>query len=135
MAKKTMRVVRATGERMLSEHIEPLPVQLSKDELLARGTSLVRLRDEERKHGLEFEQAKHKHKEAQGRIDEERERLEQAIRDHREPRPVKVQSWARYDQGRMESIRTDTGELIDERALLAAEMQEELELDAPKADH
>jgi hypothetical protein len=127
MAKK-MKVVRANGTRLLSEHIEPLPVPLTGEEFAARATSLVRLRDDERKAEAEFEQHKARHKDRVAEIAEERERLEQAIRDKREPRQVKVQAWAHYDVGQLREVRADTGEVLNERALLASEMQEELDL-------
>lgn len=133
MTKKSVKVVRAHGVRLLSEHMEPLPVTLTPEEFAARATSLVRLRDDERKVELEFEGHKQAHKQAMARISEERERLEQAIRDKREPRPVKVQAWAHYDSGQLREVREDTGELLNERPLLAAELQEELELDGAPA--
>lgn len=126
--RKSMKVVRATGTKVLTEYIENLPVPLTPEEFAARATSLVRLRDDERKVDAEFEQHKGKHKSELTRIAEERERLEQAIREKREPRPVRVESTAHYNDGCLRDVRTDTGELLSERALLAAEMQEELNL-------
>lgn len=127
--KQPMKVVRATGTKLLTEEIDSLPVDLSKDELLSRGTSLVRLRDEERKVEAEFDTHKEAHKKALSAIFGQREFLEQAIRDKREPRPVKVQGWAHYDAGQYRVIRTDTGELLHERPLVAAELQEEIQFD------
>lgn len=114
MAKRDVKLVRATGTRLLGEHMEPLPVVLTPEEFAARATSLVRLRDDERKVEATFEQHKHSHKQAMSAIAEERERLEQAIREKREPRPVKVESWAHYDVGQFREIRTDSGEVLNE---------------------
>lgn len=132
--KKKLKSVRLTGRKLLDEHLEPLPVPLTNDELLARGQSLVRLRDEERKAESEFDKHKHAHKEAIAAISEEREMLEQAIRDKREKRSVRVEGWAEYQKGRYEAIRTDTGEVIGDRPLHPEEMQETIDFDAPPGD-
>ncbi len=126
--KQTMKVVRATGMRILTEYIEPLYVPITAEEFAARATSLVRLRDDERKVTAEFEKHKNAHKEAISAIEEERERLEQAIREKREKRPVKVEGWAHFDIGQYREVRADTGEVLTERPLLAAELQEEFDL-------
>lgn len=126
--RKVVKLVRATGTRRLTEYVENLPVPLTDEERLARGTSLVRLRDEERNIEAEFETQKQSHKKAMGEIASMREQLEQAIREKREPRPTRVEGWAHFDQATYREIRVDTGEIISERPLLAVECQEELPL-------
>jgi hypothetical protein len=128
MPKKSVKLVRATGTRILNEYIEELPVPLTQEEIVARATSLTRLEDEERKSSGVFEHAKALHKAEVERIAEERRKLLQAIREKREPRPVKVEGWAHYDVARYREIRSDTGELVNERALLPSEYQESLDL-------
>jgi hypothetical protein len=133
MTKKSVKIVKSTGSKMLSEHVEALPVSLTQEELLSRATSLVRLRDEERTAEAEFEKHKTAHKERVASIAEVREQLEQAIRERREPRPVRVIATAHYDIGRLREVRDDTGELLNERPLTPDEMQEELPLHAGEA--
>lgn len=128
MAKKAMKLVRATGEKLLSEHLEDLDVALKPDELLHRGLELAKLEDEEKKLQVELAAAKAVFKQREESLAERRSDLSRVIRDKKEKRSVKVEDWAFYDRGRLESRRTDTGEIVAERALLAAEMQVEFDL-------
>lgn len=126
--KNEIRLVNQTGTRVVNEYFDSLPVQLTSEELYARSKSLVRLRDDERKAEAEFSEAKETHKKIMATVSAERERLEQAIRDEREFRPVKVQSVAHYSTARMVDTRTDTNQIIGERSLTTEEMQFKLDL-------
>lgn len=126
MATKKPQVVRTTGMKRVMEGMQELPVELTDADVIARATSLAHLEDAERKSTLEFDKHKSAHKAEVERIAEERSRLLRAIRDREEPRPVKIEGWAMFETRLYEERRIDTGEVINTRALLNEELQDDL---------
>ncbi len=110
-----------------------LPVALEKDEVLARGKELARLKDEHTKANDDLDQAstawKATKEQIQGRIDdadEQMRRVARVIRSGHEDRDVEVIDEPNYKTGVMASVRLDTGELVGSRGLTEAERQRSL---------
>lgn len=126
--KKTIKVVRATGEKVVSETLDELEVPLTNDEQRLRGLELAKLEVELRELEMGLAAARQQAKEKEAKIQARRHQLVNAIQTKREPRAVRVQHIAKYDVGQLDSVRTDTGEVIGVRQLLSSELQSELPL-------
>jgi hypothetical protein len=111
----------------------PLPVTLTKDEILARGKELARVKDEHTRAADELETAQLAWKTMKegfaNRISEAEDRMRQlarAINSGVETRDVEVCDEPEFKAGVMNTVRLDTGELVSSRGLTEAERQRSL---------
>jgi len=110
-----------------------LPVELTQDELLARGRELASVKDEHTQAQADLEAAtegwKDSKKAMQERIEDhesEMRRIARAIRSGREDRDVDVREEPDFETGIMRTVRADTGDLVQSRGLTEAERQRSL---------
>lgn len=110
-----------------------LPVELTKEEIFARGKELARTKDAHTAASAKLEQAKLAAKSAKEQInseikeaEEEMRRLARAIRSGREDRDVEILDKPDFKKGVMNIVRLDTGELVRTRGLTEAERQRSL---------
>lgn len=118
--------------RVLKEFVAILPVTLTQAEFNERshqlasiGPRLVELR-------ADFERQKKDFRDAEARLEAERWRLEEIVREKSEPREVPCQAVANLDEHRYKVHRLDTGELVPgaSRSLTDADLQRSLGLDS-----
>ncbi len=116
--------------KRLGTHLEELPVKLADGELLERAKRVGDVHQELQHHIAEADGVKRnlKHKEAE--LTSVVDGLLEVLRTGHEPREVKVEAWADYKRERFQEIRTDTGAIINERALRPEERQGEFDLEA-----
>ena len=118
-----MRETRGTETRTL-------PCVLTDDELLARGDALARqhaaIKDEEAAQAGE----KKRMKEALDELTGEQARLARIVRDKAEPRDVECRIVHDYATQAVQVVRTDTGEVIESRAMTDRERQIGLPMNA-----
>lgn len=107
---------------------EILPCRLDVTELLTKGQDLeaaLQRRDEiERERKNAADGFKQQLEEQAASIRE----LRKCIRTGTEDRPVSVRVTRDYRRGRVVHIRMDTGEIVSDRAMIAAERQQEMPL-------
>lgn len=118
-------------DKVLYEGVELLPVPLTRDELLDRGQQLAQVDAELRAHNEYAESVKKDLKSKESSYASETARLANIVRSKKEPRQVKTQSIARWEQNVVEVIRVDTGEVLRNRALEPNERQDILDLNTP----
>jgi hypothetical protein len=100
-----------------------LPCELTNEEKRLRGEALAQKRQEWEEVERARKAATQKAKAEQERIDAEADLLAEAIRTGREYRDIEVVERKNIDIRMMETIRMDTGEVIDSRPLRSDEMQ------------
>jgi hypothetical protein len=100
-----------------------LPCELTNEEKRLRGEALAQKRQEWEEVERAKKAATQHAKAEQERIDAEADLLAEAIRTGREYRDIEVNEQKNLDSRAMETIRLDTGEVIDSRALRSDEMQ------------
>jgi hypothetical protein len=110
-----------------------LPVELTHDEVFARGKQLAAVKDEHTTAMDKLDRAaiawKATKEGVQNEINETEERMRiiaRAVRSGREDRDVEVVDEPNYKTGVMATIRLDTGELVASRGLTEAERQRSL---------
>lgn len=118
-----------------------LPVELTHDELFARGKQLAGVKDEHTTAMDKLDRAttawKATKEGVQNEINETEERMRiiaRGIRSGREERDVAVVDEPNYKLGTMATIRLDTGELVATRGLSEAERQRSLFKGEPAKD-
>ncbi len=119
-------------DKMLGVGTELLAVDLTTEELLDRGQRLAQQHQLLREHEDHAEQVKKNLKSQEAAIVAERSRLSGIVQQKKEPRDVMVERWARYDDGVVEDVRMDTGEVFRSRRMEQHERQATLPL--PKVD-
>lgn len=129
MTKKT----KTPEDRVLYEGIELLPVPLTRDELLDRGQQLAQVDSDLRAHNEFAESTKKDLKAKEQQFASEAARLANIVRTKKEPRQVKTQSIARWEQNIVDTIRIDTGDVIRNRPLEPHERQDILDLNQTPA--
>lgn len=111
-----------------------LPVKLDDEELLDRGQQLVK---NMRKAAAAEEARDAENKKRKGEIamlDEITAKLSGAIALGTEERDVECEVRKDYRHGRVTTVRTDTGEVVDERTMTAQERQETMPFSNDDAD-
>lgn len=103
-----------------------LPVALTQAEMAARGESVGHMRAELNKLTAKAATVAKEFKLEISRIDNEIERLASILRNRAEPRPVACVLNKNLSARKMETIRTDTGEVVRTRALEDHELNGEL---------
>lgn len=139
MAKKTeaKNKKQRIKEKRVGEVVEELPVRLTPEEFESRARELAQCEIELRDEQEHADTVKKGLKEREGVILVKRSRLSGVVRTGKEPRPVRVERWIRYDEGIYEEVRLDTGEILpgSRRQLSPSERQVDLPLlERPSAD-
>lgn len=109
-------------ELLAAEH-ELLAVKLRPDEVLQRGEVLATLLGRLEELSLEEKALKDTFKRRRETLETEVSDLSRVVRSKAEERAVLVETVGDFERGVAVSIRTDTGEVIRERDLTAAERQ------------
>lgn len=104
-----------------SEFEQQLPVKLTQDELLKRGSQLAQLHSDYAQQQVHADSVKKDLKAKETAL--EASRVAGIVRTGFEPRPVVVQRWHDYRRNVAYDIRVDTGETFGERALTPEERQ------------
>lgn len=113
------------------ETTELLPVKLTDPELIDRGSHLAKVEDDLGALDRREADAKAEFKAQRSKLEGVRHALAGVVRDRQEMRPVILEMFADYEQGVVEYIRTDLGEIVRDRPMGEAERQQGL-FDKPK---
>lgn len=112
--------------KKVGEYVELLPVPLSDRELLEFGQRLAKCQADINEHNAHAEQVKKDLKAKESAIEAERARLAGIVREKKEPRDVRVERIAHFDESEVVDIRMDSGEIINRRPIQPHERQEKL---------
>lgn len=120
----------------LGRKIERLSVKLSGDELKDRSRRLAQVEGKLEAHKKHADLVKGELKTTEARLKEERAHLANIVLQESEPRDVLVKEVAHFAINAVKTVRDDTGEVIETRAMLPHERQADLPLgdDAPSDD-
>jgi phosphosulfolactate phosphohydrolase-like enzyme len=124
----------AKDSKLLKEETQQLPVALSKEDMLAAGALLAGLEAEMDAAQEEFTTVKKGHRERMQKLLAERKVTARFLRERQAMRPVTVEVHADYRRNVATYVRTDTGEVLNERPLAPDERQEVIDFpeDKPK---
>lgn len=107
----------------MPKRFEKLPVQLSNDEVRLKGEELAQQRKA-------WEAKKAERKAVAARLKEELDELDDKIctladqvKNRREHRDVEVAELKDFEQGKVDTVRSDTGEVVRSRAMTGGERQ------------
>lgn len=106
-----------------SEFEQQLPVKLTQEELLERGSLLAQLHADFAQHTVHAESIKKDLKAKETALEAEASRVAGIVRTGFEPRSVTVQRWFDYHRNVKFDLRVDTGEVFNERALTPEDRQ------------
>lgn len=107
----------------MSNTFEKLPVQLSDEEVRLRGEELAAKRKEWEAVKAEAKAAAQAAKSQLDELDTDISELARVVRARTEWRDVEVIEQRDFDRGLVETIRTDTGEVVRSRAMTGGERQ------------
>jgi len=120
-------VVELATEKAVRFEMESLPVRLTEDEKLDRGSKLAQAEQELRLHHEEAEKVKKKLKANESEIVSRMAFYAEVVRSGQEPRSVKVGVFRHPKRdGWVQDVRDDTGEVVRERRAMENELQEPL---------
>jgi hypothetical protein len=102
---------------------QKLPVRLTHDELIERGNALALERQRYNELEMAAKNAAKKAKDDLAEIDAEIDRLAGIVRAKAEPRPVRCKTARDFERGVVETMRLDTGEIVDSRVMTEQERQ------------
>lgn len=121
MAKKAV-----TADNVVRRLSMMLPVRLTPDELLERGSALAHQRQVSVDHEMHAADIKKRLKERTEEISMETGRLAAIIRTKQEPREVTVEVRLAKRKGWVDEVRLDTGEVIHTRQMTGDESQTDM---------
>lgn len=98
--------------RVMHDFTQELPVKLTDVELLERGNDLAMIDSLIRDEDAHAEAVKKDLKTRLANLEARRANLARVVRDKSEPRPIRCEGIARFDEGIYEAIRTDSGEVV-----------------------
>ena len=123
MAKSDLKLLYTITER--------LPVVLTRDELLDRGQRLAQCDADLASHMSYEESIKKDLKAKSTKIEAERSRLANVVRQKAELRDVQCDVLGYFEENVVRTTRKDNGEVTSERAMTLDERQEALDLEKP----
>jgi hypothetical protein len=109
--------------KRLASHKEMLPVKLTDSEHLDRAKKWAKACEELALQLAEADEVKKELKAKEAHLEEVQRRLQHVVGAGAEPREVLVEAWADFATNKFEEVRTDTGQVINRRALEAHERQ------------
>lgn len=116
------------SDKQIGDHIEDMPVKVTEDESAKYGRRLAQIEQEMTEHHVREDDLKKQLKATETRLEAERVQIAGIVRSGFEPRPVRVEHWARFEDGLYEEVRHDTGEVLSGRVrpLTERERQDDL---------
>jgi hypothetical protein len=104
-----------------------LPVHLTDDEVRARGERIVALMQERTEADADAKRQRDAHKARVSDLDKTMTHLAHEVRTRTEHRDVEVKEAFDHDRGLVETVRLDTGEVVETRPMTARERQKPLD--------
>lgn len=121
-----MKPRRPKGMKVLGVKTRELPVKLTEAELADRSQRLAQVEGKLRDYNAETKEIGSQRKSVRDQLENELRSLGLVVRSKQEYRPVDIRCEAHFAEGKAIFYREDTDELIESRALTAAEKQEAL---------